>query len=409
MAHGNTRWSRRFFVGAAAGALALGLATGADAQQASRQPIRIGSTLALTGALAQTSVVHKIVGEIFLEQLNKRGGLLGRPVEWVLLDDQSKPDVARTLYERLITVDKVDLLMGPYATAAILASISVAQRYQKLLIHHTMGVPHLAGTYDMQFTSLIAGAEPNKTFPVILYDAYKNAPNPPKSVAIVTLKFPSTVFYTEGMRDVAKERGLNVVAYLEYDFGTRDFGAIAARIKDANPDLLLMGCLGVEGNLLLEALGKLDYKPKRHFYLFPASGPLAVLPAAQYSTGMTQFEDVAPYTSKPSAAAFAKLFHERAKKENLPYPHVDLQAGTSYSAWEILIAAAEATKSIDDKKMAAWLKNAEVDTVIGKRDFKGKFNTTKEDLESIRQLQDGKFVVVWPPDRATPGKKLIVP
>jgi branched-chain amino acid transport system substrate-binding protein len=397
------------FIGAIAAAISLGQISASDAQQPSGKPIRVGSTLALTGPLAQTSLVHKITGEIYIEQLNKRGGLLGRPVEWVLLDDQSKPDVARTLYERLITVDKVDLLMGPYATAAILASISVAQRYQKLLIHHTMGVPHLAGTYDMQFTSLVAGAEPNKTFPVILYDAYKNAPNPPKSVAIVTLKFPSTVFYTEGMRDVAKERGLNVVAYLEYDFGTRDFGAIAARIKDVNPDLLLMGCLGVEGNLLLEALGKLDYRPKRHFYLFPASGPLAVLPAAQYSTGMTQFEDVAPFTSKPSAANFAKLFNERAKQAQLPYPHVDLQAGTSYAAWELLEAAAVATKSLDDKKMAEWLKNNEVDTVIGKRDFKGKFNTTKEDLESIRQLQDGQFVVVWPPSRATPGKKLIVP
>jgi branched-chain amino acid transport system substrate-binding protein len=261
----------------------------------------------------------------------------------------------------------------------------------------------------MQFTSLVAGAEPNKTFPVILYDAFKNTPNPPKSVAIATLKFPSTVFYAEGMRDVAKERGLNVAAYLEYDFGTRDFGAIAARIKDANPDLILMACLGVEGNLLLEALGKLDYKPKRHFYLFPASGPLAALPAAQHSTGMTMFEDVAPFTAKPSAAAYAKVFNERATRLQFPYPHVDLQAGTSFAAWEILVAAAEATKSIDDKKMAAWLSANEVDTVLGKRDFKGKFNTTKEDLESIRQLQDGKFVVVWPPQRATPGKKLIVP
>lgn len=409
MSHFTHRWPRRLFVGAVSAALAFGGTADVAAQQASGQPIRVGSTLALTGPLAATALVHKLAGEIYIEELNKRGGLLGRPVQWVLLDDQSKPDVARTMYERLITVDKVDIVMGPYATAAILAAIGVAQRYQKILIHHTMGVPHLAGTYDMQFTSLVAGAEPNKTFPVTLYDAYKNAPNPPKTVAIVTLKFPSTVFYTEGMRDVAKERGLDVVAYLEYDFGTRDFGAIAARIKDANPDLLLMGSLGVDGNLLLEALGKLNYSPKRHFYLFPAPGPLATLPAAQYATGMTMLEDVPPYTSKPSAAAFAKLYNARATRENVPYPYIDLQTGSSYAAWEILEAAAVATKSIDDKKMAAWLRDNEVDTVLGKRDFKGKFNTTKTDLEAIRQLQDGKYYVVWPPNLATPGKKLIVP
>src|SRR5437016_12432416 len=69
----------------------------------SGQPIRIGGTLALTGALAPTALLHKIAGEIFVEELNKGNGLLGRPVEWVLLDDQSKPDLTRSLYEKLIT------------------------------------------------------------------------------------------------------------------------------------------------------------------------------------------------------------------------------------------------------------------------------------------------------------------
>jgi len=81
-------------------------------------PVRIGSTLALTGPLAATSTIHKIAGEISVEQINKRNGFLGRPIEWVLPDDQSKPEVTRTLYERLITVDKVDLIIGPYATGA---------------------------------------------------------------------------------------------------------------------------------------------------------------------------------------------------------------------------------------------------------------------------------------------------
>src|SRR4030095_9147357 len=92
-------------------------------------PIRIGGTLALTGPRAATALLHKITAEIYVEELNKSNGLLGRPVEWVLLDDQSKPEVTRTLYEKLITVDKVDLLMGPYATGAIIAAMGVAQRY----------------------------------------------------------------------------------------------------------------------------------------------------------------------------------------------------------------------------------------------------------------------------------------
>ena len=87
----------RGFLGALAGLMVLALVASSSAAP-SGQPIRIGGTLALTGPLAATSLVHKIAGEIFVEQLNQKNGLLGRPVEWVLLDDQSKPDLARTLY-----------------------------------------------------------------------------------------------------------------------------------------------------------------------------------------------------------------------------------------------------------------------------------------------------------------------
>ena len=108
------------------GALVAMLVTTVGGAAPSGSPVRVGSTLGLTGPLAPTALIHKIAGEIYVESLNKRGGLLGRPVEWLVLDDQSKPDVARTLYERLITVDKVDLIMGPYATNNILAAMAVA-------------------------------------------------------------------------------------------------------------------------------------------------------------------------------------------------------------------------------------------------------------------------------------------
>jgi hypothetical protein len=97
--------------------------------------------LSLTGFLAQTAVIHKIASEIMVEEINGRNGFLGRPVEYVLLDDQSKPEVARSLYEKLITVDKVDLIQGPYATAPILAAMGVAQRYGKVMIQSSMGIP----------------------------------------------------------------------------------------------------------------------------------------------------------------------------------------------------------------------------------------------------------------------------
>ena len=125
----------------------------------SGKPVRVGGTLSLTGFLAQTAQIHKIAAEIMVEEINGRNGFLGRPVEYVLLDDQSKPDVARSLYEKLITVDKVDLIQGPYATAPILAAMGVAQRYGKVIIQSSMGIPKLQ-TYDMAFPATPFGPEP---------------------------------------------------------------------------------------------------------------------------------------------------------------------------------------------------------------------------------------------------------
>jgi ABC-type branched-subunit amino acid transport system substrate-binding protein len=400
------RLKSRPVVGTIATVLMLGLAaTGASAL--SGPPVRIGGTLALTGPLAPTALLHKITGEIYVEELNRGHGLLGRPVEWVLLDDQSRAEVTRSLYERLITVDKVDLLMGPYATNAILAAMAVAQRYQKMLIHHTFGMPHLA-TYEMHFPTAAWGPEPNRTTPALVFDALASTMNPPKTIAIVTSKFSSAQFLSAGARDVAAQRGLRVVLYLEYEFGTRDFGAIAARIKDANPDLLWVGALGLDGNQVLEALKKLDYTPSRHFHLFPAPGPLAVAPEGKLALSLTQFEEHPPFTTNPTTARFVSLFHERAIKANLPYPNVDVQAANSFAAWQVLEAAVTATKSLDDKVLAQWLKKNRVDTVLGKLRFDGPHNYG-DDLFKIKQVQDSKWVVVWPREFAAPGARLLPP
>src|SRR5437763_9649116 len=202
-----------------------GLCAAGNAQQ----PVRIGSTLALTGPLSATGMIHKVAGEIYVEELNKRGGLLGRKVEWVLKDDQSRPDLARTLYEQLLTVDKVDLLIGPYATANIVAAVGGAQRYNKIIWHHTAGVPSLL-KYDMQFPTGRLPADPEVSLPALVFDAVAHAPKAPKTVAIVTSKFPSVQFISVGAREVAKKRGLLEAAWLEWQFGNRDFAAIDASV-----------------------------------------------------------------------------------------------------------------------------------------------------------------------------------
>jgi ABC-type branched-subunit amino acid transport system substrate-binding protein len=264
---------------ALAAVLVVASAVGALAAP-SGPPIRIGGTLALTGPLAATALLHKITAEIYVEELNRGTGLLGRSVEWILLDDQSKPEVTRSLYEKLITVDKVDLLLGPYATGGIIAAMGVAQR--------------------------------------------------------------------------------------------------------------------------------LDHTPRRHYHLFPAPGPMVVAPEANLALSNTFFEEHPPFTSNPAAARFATLYHERAAKAGVPYTNVDTQAAGSYTAWQMLEAAVTATKSLDDKVLAQWLRKNQVQTIVGRFRFDGP-NNYGDDLSKVKQVQDGKWVVVWPKEFAAPGARLLPP
>ncbi len=392
--------------GAWTAAALLALAAAVPAQAApSGPPIRIGSTLSLTGPLSGTAIIHKLVGEIYVEELNKKNGLLGRPVEWVVKDDQSKPDLARTLYEQLITVDKVDLVIGPYATPNIVSAMGVAQRYNKILVHHTMGIPSLA-KYDMQFPAWSVGPNPEATVPNTVLDALATLPKPPKTVAIVTSKFPSVFLMSKGAQEVMKKRGLSEVLFLEWEFGNRDFGPIASRVKDAKPDFVWVGAIGLEGNQLLDAMKNIDYKPPLHFYMYPSPGPLAKSAEGKNALAASIFEEHAPFTDSPVAAEFVKLFHDRAAKAGLPDTSVETQAAASFSAWQVLEAAVTATKSLDDKAISAWLKANRVRTIQGELRF-DKLNNFGDDLMKVKQVQNGRWVTVWPKEWAAPGAKVI--
>lgn len=398
-------WRRRHVLAGLMGTTAMLAAPAIGRAAPSGKPVRVGGTLSLTGFLAQTAVIHKIASEIMVEEINSRDGFLGRPVEYVLLDDQSKPDVARSLYEKLITVDKVDLIQGPYATAPILAAMGVAQRYGKVIIQSSMGIPKLQ-TYDMAFPATPFGPEPDKSYPNVILDAMASLPTPPRSMVVLTSKFPSAQFMAQGMKVEAEKRGVKVPLFLEYESGNRDFGAIAARVKEANADFLWVGSLGLESNQILEALRKLDYTPKSSFHLYPAPGPLALSPDGNLAWSSTFLEPDEPFMSRPGVAKIAAAYKERATKANLPYPHIDAQAAGMVSEWQILEQGVNGAKSLEDKQIAAFLKKNVVNTIYGPLKFDGLYNHGAP-AQLVRQVQNKQWKVVWPREFAAPGVKLL--
>ena len=379
----------------------------------SDEPIVVGSTLSLSGPFAATGVIHQIVGEQYVEQLNANGGLLGRPVEWTVLDDESDQAQVTQLYERLISQEQVDLIIGPYATPNILSAVAVAERHGYVMPQHTAVLAPLL-EYDCQFPAWSIGTEPNVYVPNQLFDAVESMPSPPQSVAIVTNENGSTDYISNGSPDddsdpgmvsIAEDRGYDVVADISYPPEITDWGPIAAQIRDANPDLVINNGLGVDPVSLLQAMGQLDYQPPMMFSLFPAPGPLLGLgDQAEGMLSVSIFEsgDSTAQDFGPDAAEIVKEFESRAEAADQPYTAFETQAAASWNAWEILTQGVESAGSLDQQAICDALHDEGADTTFsGELTFDPDDNNFWPSTQGLKQIQDGTWRMVWPQDIAT--------
>jgi branched-chain amino acid transport system substrate-binding protein len=378
--------------------------------EASGEPIVVGSTLSLSGAFAATGAIHKIAGEAFVERLNENGGLLGRPVEWVVRDDESDQAKVSALYEQLITQDKVDLIIGPYATPNILSAMAVAARHRYTMPQHTAVIAPLL-TYECQFPAWSIGPRPNQFVPTQLFEAVASLPAPPKRIAILTNQNGSTDFVSYGAGSdrtgsvsITKERGLDLVLEVRYPPTTTDWAPIAARVRSARPDLVINSGLGVDPVNLLQAMAQLNYKPPMMFSLFPAPGPpLGLGATAEGLLSVSIFEPNEATLDKlgDEATEIVNDFKERATAAKLPYTVFETQAAASWNAWEILVGGVESADKLDQQAICDALHSDGVETTFsGKLTFDPKQNNFWPTTQAIKQIQDGDWVTVWPPDRA---------
>jgi branched-chain amino acid transport system substrate-binding protein len=384
--------------------------TDSGKQSASDKPIVVGSTLSLSGAFAATGAIHKIAGQEFVDRLNKNGGLLGRQVKWLVRDDESDQAKVSQLYEQLITQDKVDLIIGPYATPNILSAMAVAARHGYTMPQHTAVIAPLM-TYNCQFPAWSIGPKPNEYVPSQLFDAVASMPDPPKRVAILTNQNGSTDFVSygaggdkTGMVSIAKSRGLNVVLEARYPPTTTSWAPLATRVRDAKPDLVVNDGLGVDPVGLLQAMKQLNYRPPTMFSLFPAPGPLLGLgDTAQGLLSVTIFEPNKATLARlgPAAGAIVDDFKARASQAKLPYTVFETQAAASWNAWEILVSGVKRAGRLDQKAICDGLHAGGADTTFsGHLAFDPKAHNFWPTTLAIKQIQDHDWVTVWPAGRA---------
>jgi branched-chain amino acid transport system substrate-binding protein len=383
----------------------------------SDEPIQVGGTLSLTGFLAPTAAIHEAVGEVFVERINEQGGLLGRPVEWVLLDDESVPDQAAALYERLITEDEVDLVIGPYGTGNITAAMAVAERYGYVFPHHTASLTY-AYNYACHFSSWSTGLHPNITNPNLVYDAIESSGTTPETIGFVINEFPGTMFIAYGQPGTdeggavseAEARGYEVVLDINFPTAITDWAPIAAQVAEADPDFLYIGGLGVNAADLITAMNAIDYSPDGMFTQWDAPGPLLGTEGSDGIMSVTIFEQHPPFIDDPEVVEVAADINQALADAGIPFTDVETQAAASWTAWEYLQQAAEGAGSLDQQAMCDYLLENGAQTLFhGDIEFYPDEQNYYVDLSKIKQIQDGGWYVVYPEEFAAPDRSVNYP
>jgi branched-chain amino acid transport system substrate-binding protein len=219
---------------AAAMLLCLAAVTAAPAAD----PIRIGFSVALTGAVAPNGKQVLLAIQVWKDDINAKGGLLGRPVELVYYDDQSNPSLIPGIYTKLIEIDKVNLVVGPYGTNMIVPAILTMQQHNYL----TIGLFGVAANREMHygryFSMLPAGPDPMLAFSEGFFAIAMQIEPKPRTVAIFGADAEFSKVSTAGARINAKKVGLNIVYDKSYPPATTDFGPVVRAIQSADADIV---------------------------------------------------------------------------------------------------------------------------------------------------------------------------
>ena len=364
--------------------LGLGVALTASAQG----PIRIGASLSLTGTYAKLGKNQHEGYQLCQKDLNAKGGLLGRKIEFVVYDDQSMPPTGVRLYEKLITEDKVDAVMGPYSSAVCEAVANVTEKYKKVMVAPLAATTSIFKKGRKYIFMVITPAE-NYLDGLIDMAAKRGL----KTVAIINedTLFPKAS--AAGTAEAAKKRGMQVVLQEAYPKGNTDFSALLVKIKAANPDVIAAGTYFDDAVAITRQMKELNVNPK--MFGLTVGGDLPefydlLKQNAEYVYGSTQWDETLPY---PGQKEFLAAYTKKFKHE--PSYH----AAAGYAGCLIYGEAVKRAGTLDADKVREQLLKMEIKTAFG--DYKVDADGFQVAHKMVMlQWQDGKRVVVWPDDLA---------
>ena len=373
-------------------------------------PIKIGFGMALTGGLSANGKPALLALQIWKDDINKKGGLLGRPVGLVFYDDQTNPATVPGIYSKLLDVDKVDIVTSGYGTNLIAPLMPIAME-RKLMI---MGIFGLANNekykYPNYFQISPNGPEPETSTALGFFELAARQNPKPQTVAIVgaDAEYPQNALV--GARELIKKFGFKTVYDKTYPPSTTDYTPIVRAIKATNPDVVFVASYPPDSVGMLRAAHEVGLQPKlfgggmvglMFTSIMTSMGPML--------NGVVNYDFWAPeptFLSMPGIKEFLKEYQARAEKAGVD-PLGYYLPPYSYATGQVLAQAIEATKGLDQQKLADYIRATEFNTIVGKVKFgkNGEWAKGRTLMVQFQKIQGngidqfrgpGKKVVLYP-------------
>jgi branched-chain amino acid transport system substrate-binding protein len=356
--------------GIAAAGIALSPMASTVAQ--AKDPIKIGFSMALSGALAGGGQQSLLAMQIWAEDINKKGGMLGRPVELVYYDDQTNPKNVPGIYSKLMDVDKVDFVVSGYGTNLIAPAMPlVIDRDVVFMGLFGMDNNH-KWKYEKYFQILPAGPQPAVGFSHYWFDVVKKFN--PKTIALIAADAEFAQTLKKGAAINAKKAGLEIVYEENYNPKTPDFTPIIRAANAKNPDLIYIASYPNGSTGLTRALAEVGTNAKA------VGGGMVGLQFAGIMSGLgpalngiLNYDFYVPEPTMslyPGAKGLIDRYQAKVKAENLKVDALGYYlVPWSYAYVDILGQAVNAVGKIDHEAIAAYLHKTEFTTVVGKVKF----------------------------------------
>jgi branched-chain amino acid transport system substrate-binding protein len=398
--------------------LALTAATLAAAPAAAQsgEPIRIGFSMALTGGLAPNGKSALLAQKIWEEDVNAKGGLLGRPVKLVYYDDKSSPAEVPAIYTKLLDVDKVELVIGPYATAQIAPAMPIVMQKKKMFIGLLGLAVNTEFNYPNYFAMIPSGPDAKPAFTKGFFDIAMAQGAKPQTVAIVAADQEFSRNAADGARENAKAANLRVVYDRTYPPSTADFAPIVRAIQASNPDIVVVCSYPPDSVGMVRSVNEIGFKPKA------IGGAMVGLQATAIKTqlgpllnGWTNYDFWLPVPKMEFAgvADLIKRYQAKAAAEGVD-PLGYYMAPWGYAQLQVLQQAVESTKSLDDAKLGDYIRANTFKTVVGDVKFGAKGEWEKSRVlqvqfqnvkgNDVAQFKDMSTQVVVAPAEYESGK-----